>query len=66
LQGVKVPTLIVWGKQDAIVPLNCAELYQRALVNSTLHVIDRCGHSPALEKPQQFLQVVLPFLAQQT
>ena len=34
LRGVKVPTLIVWGRQDAIVPLNCGELYQRALVNS--------------------------------
>jgi pimeloyl-ACP methyl ester carboxylesterase len=59
-----VPTLIVWGRQDAIVPLNCAELYQRALVNSTLHVIDRCGHSPALERPREFLTAVLGFLAQ--
>ena len=33
LRGVKVPRLIVWGRQDAIVPLNCGELYQRALVN---------------------------------
>jgi pimeloyl-ACP methyl ester carboxylesterase len=62
LHGVKVPTLIVWGRQDAIVPLNCGELYQQALVNSTLHIIDRCGHSPALEKPQEFLAAVLEFL----
>jgi pimeloyl-ACP methyl ester carboxylesterase len=63
LRGVKVPTLIVWGKYDAIIPLNCGELYQQALSNSRLHVIDRCGHSPALEKPQEFLQVVQDFLA---
>jgi pimeloyl-ACP methyl ester carboxylesterase len=62
LHGVQVPTLIIWGKQDAIVPLNCGELYHRALANSTLHVIDRCGHSPALEKPQEFLQAVRAFL----
>jgi pimeloyl-ACP methyl ester carboxylesterase len=63
LRGVRVPSLIVWGKQDAIIPVNCGELYQRALVNSTLHVIDRCGHSPALEKPQEFLRAVLEFLS---
>jgi pimeloyl-ACP methyl ester carboxylesterase len=63
LRGVKVPTLIVWGRQDTIIPLNCGELYQRALVHSTLHVIDRCGHSPALEKPQEFLKTVLAFLS---
>ncbi|HSF31471.1 MAG TPA: alpha/beta hydrolase [Candidatus Tectomicrobia bacterium] len=65
LSGVKVPTLIIWGKYDAIIPLNCGELYQQALSNSRLHVIDRCGHSPALEKPQEFLQVVRAFLSRQ-
>ena len=65
LRGVKVPTLIVWGRQDAIIPLNCGELYQQALSNSRLHVIDRCGHSPALEKPQEFLPVVQEFLSRQ-
>jgi pimeloyl-ACP methyl ester carboxylesterase len=65
LRGVRVPTLIVWGKYDAIIPLNCGELYQKALFNSRLHVIDRCGHSPALEKPQEFLQVVQAFLSRQ-
>lgn len=65
LQGVKTPTLIVWGRQDAILPLNCGELYHRALTNSTLHIIDRCGHSPALEKPQEFLRVVTEFLSEE-
>jgi pimeloyl-ACP methyl ester carboxylesterase len=62
LRGVKIPTLIVWGKQDAIVPVNCGELYQQALANATLHVIDRCGHSPGLEKPQEFVRAVREFL----
>jgi pimeloyl-ACP methyl ester carboxylesterase len=65
LRGVKVPTLIIWGRQDAIIPLNCGERYQQALSNSRLHVIDRCGHSPALEKRQEFLQVVKEFLSRQ-
>jgi pimeloyl-ACP methyl ester carboxylesterase len=64
LRGVKVPTLIVWGREDAIIPVNCAELYHRALANSVLQVIDRCGHSPALEKPQEFLKAVMEFLSE--
>jgi pimeloyl-ACP methyl ester carboxylesterase len=63
LRGVTTPTLIVWGKQDAIIPVNCGALYQQALANATLHVIERCGHSPALEKPQEFLTAVRTFLA---
>ena len=59
---VKVPTLLVWGQQDAIVPLNCGELYQAAIPGATLRVIERCGHSPQIEKPQEFLDAALPFL----
>ncbi|MGE3537894.1 MAG: alpha/beta fold hydrolase [Candidatus Tectimicrobiota bacterium] len=64
LRGLKTPTLIVWGQQDAIIPVNCAELYKKALPHATLRVIERCGHSPGLEKPQEFLSAVQAFLAQ--
>ena len=63
LSKVNTPSLIVWGKQDAIVPLECGELYQHALPNATLKVIDRCGHSPHLEKPNEFHAVVGEFLS---
>lgn len=63
LRGVTVPTLLLWGRQDAIIPVNCGELYQQALPHATLRIIERCGHSPALEKPQEFLEAVRPFLA---
>ena len=62
MQQVKIPSLIVWGRQDAIIPLNCGELYNRALPSSTLKVIDNCGHVPELEKPQEFVSTVLEFL----
>jgi pimeloyl-ACP methyl ester carboxylesterase len=38
---------------------------QHALANAILQVIDRCGHSPALEKPQEFLPAVREFLAKE-
>jgi pimeloyl-ACP methyl ester carboxylesterase len=63
LRRVPTPTLIVWGRQDAIVPLECGELFQQALPNAALKVIEHCGHSPAIEKPQEFLHVVTEFLS---
>ena len=59
---VKVPSLVLWGKQDAIVPLNCGELYQQVIPGSNLVVIDECGHSPHIEKPNDFLDAVVPFV----
>lgn len=59
---VKTPTLVIWGREDAIVPVNCGERYQQAIPGAKLRVIDHCGHSPQLEKPQAFLDTVLPFL----
>lgn len=63
LSKVSTPTLIIWGKQDAIVPVECAELYKKALPNATLKVIDHCGHSPQIEKPQEFHSAVSEFLS---
>jgi len=62
LKKVRTPTLIVWGKQDAIVPVECAELYHQSLVNSEIHIIDKCGHIPQVEKGREFLEAVAPFL----
>lgn len=59
---MKLPTLIVWGREDAIVPMECGELYQQAIPGAALTLIDRCGHSPQLERPDAFVGAVLPFL----
>ena len=56
------PTLLVWGRQDDIIPLECGELFEQALPNAQLKVIENCGHSPALEKPGEFLAAVGEFL----
>lgn len=61
LPGLRVPTRIVWGRQDRIIPLECGVLYQRAIEGSQLFVIDDCGHRPHLERPDDFLQLALDF-----
>ena len=63
LGKVSIPALVVWGRQDAIIPVECGELYQQALGNATLKVIDHCGHSPQIEKPQDFQSAVSEFLS---
>ena len=62
LELIRVPSLIVWGRQDSIAPINCGEIYNRVLEGSTFHVIDDCGHYPQIEKAQEFIDVTLDFL----
>jgi pimeloyl-ACP methyl ester carboxylesterase len=64
LPRVSNPALIVWGKQDQIVPVICGEQYERLLPNATLKVIDGCGHSPMVERPDDFVPIVQEFLRQ--
>ena len=59
----KVPTLLVWGREDTVVPLSAGQLYNDSIPGSRLEVIDRCGHRPEVEKTDQFLGVVRQFLA---
>ena len=63
LKLMQVPSLIVWGRQDGIVPVNSGEIYHQSLKGSTLHVIEECGHSPQIEKPKEFMDVTLGFLS---
>ena len=57
-----VPTLLAWGKQDAIVPLSAAEAYQASIPGAELAVFDACGHHPEIEQAGAFVQRVLAFL----
>jgi pimeloyl-ACP methyl ester carboxylesterase len=63
LPGVSTPTLLVWGGEDAITPIDSGEIYQRAIPRSRLVVIENCGHMPEMEKPTEFARLVENFLA---
>ena len=66
LPRASMPTLVVWGREDRIVPVVCGEQYCRLLPSATLHVLDRCGHLPPIEQPDEFAAVVGRFLAAPT
>jgi pimeloyl-ACP methyl ester carboxylesterase len=59
---LNTPTLIIWGKQDRIISPKVGELLNQAIPNSTLKMIDQCGHVPQEEKPEETVSVVLDFL----
>jgi pimeloyl-ACP methyl ester carboxylesterase len=62
LPRLQRPTLVVWGREDAMAPLECGTLYQQGITGSRLVVLEECGHYPQLEQPQAFAQTVLDFL----
>ena len=57
-----LPTLLLWGKQDAVVPLSAAEVYHQKIAGSKLVTFDGCGHMPEVEKTGEFVKEVLNFL----
>lgn len=62
LARVKVPTRLVWGQQDQLIPVECGRLYQQAIPGAELTVLEQCGHVPHLEKPDEFVRLALSFL----
>ena len=55
-------SMIVWGKQDGVVPLAYAEKWKRLIAGARVEVIDRCGHLPSLEQPGALADAVLGFI----
>ena len=57
-----VPTLILWGEHDALIPMSISDTFHRLIRGSRCEIIPKCGHLPALEKPAEFLRHVEDFL----
>lgn len=63
LGEIKKPTLIIWGKQDGLLPLADATTFNKGIAGSELVIFDACGHVPQFEKAADFNKAVLAFLA---
>ncbi len=64
LPNIKVPTGIIWGKQDAVTPPSVGEEFNRLLPDSTLYWIDKCGHAPMMEHPETFNNILSGWLSE--
>ncbi len=62
LGEIKAKTLIIWGKQDGLIPVEDGERFKKGIANADLLVINNCGHVPMVEKFDAFSKAVLEFM----
>lgn len=62
LERITVPTLVVWGQQDSLMPVEHAQVAQSGIPGAKVHIFDRCGHMPQMEHPEAFNALVREFL----
>lgn len=63
LNQIKVPTCLIWGKNDTVTPPFVAEEFHKLIPHSELHFIDKCGHAPMMEVPTEFNKILSSFLS---
>lgn len=59
----EVPTLVVWGSEDRLIPGAAGQIYADGMPDARLVTIPECGHLPPLERPDDWSKIVLDFLA---
>ena len=57
------PVLVVWGREDAVLPIHHLEDAKSVFPQAEVRIIERCGHLPMVEQTTAFLDALLPFLA---
>jgi pimeloyl-ACP methyl ester carboxylesterase len=62
LGAINIPTLVVWGADDELIPLTDGRDYAARIPNAKLVIVQNCGHAPSLEKPGEFITAVEAFL----
>jgi pimeloyl-ACP methyl ester carboxylesterase len=62
LASIHAATLVVWGRQDELIPLASGEKLRDGIAGAKLVVLEHCGHVPQIEKPAEFNQTLLEFL----
>ncbi|HIG90236.1 MAG: alpha/beta hydrolase [Flavobacteriaceae bacterium] len=62
ISSILQPTLILWGYQDLLIPVENSELFHQDLPNNTLVILENVGHVPMEESPSRSLEVVVSFL----
>ena len=62
LAKIAAPTLVTWGRDDRVTPLDAALLPMRFIPKCELHVFYDCGHWTMIERKDEFEEVVIGFL----
>ncbi len=62
LKIVSTPTLIVWGSDDPVIPIIHADEFVSSIKDCRFYRMDNAGHTPYVQYPEAFAEVVLDFL----
>jgi pimeloyl-ACP methyl ester carboxylesterase len=62
LGEIRMPTLMVWGKEDQITPIEVGERFHALVADSQFWTLTNCGHAPMLEQPYAFNAIVREWL----
>ena len=63
LKSIQQPTCLIWGNNDTITPPFVAKEFNKLIPHSELHFIDKCGHAPMMEVPEEFNTILETFLS---
>ena len=62
LPQIQIRSLLIWGENDKITPVDVAMEFKRLIPQSDLFLLERCGHAPMMERPKEFNKLVELFL----
>ena len=62
LGNVHVPTLVIWGNEDKILPVSTTKLFKKKITDCRVRIVWGAGHHPHIEKEEMFIQIVTEFL----
>lgn len=62
LKEITIPTLIIWGEADPVIPIKHAEGFVSNLKDCRFFKMEGCGHTPYVDNPSKFVNIVFDFL----
>ena len=62
LRAIRVPTLVLWGDSDAVLPSSGADYFRGALPDGSFELLERTGHLPQIERPRAVLRRIEAFI----
>ncbi len=62
LDDINVPTLVIWGNEDKILPVSTTKLFRKRIKDCRVRIVWGAGHHPHVEKEEVFVEIVTEFL----
>jgi len=63
LSRIAAPSLIIWGDTDRVLHVSSVEIFDRGIKNSRTYILEKCGHLPMIERPEETAGVFLKFIS---